>query len=324
MAMRITDVKFEVPLPRMPAAIELFELKAPSREERARTIDVLRKRFELGEVQTAELPGFMVLAGKRGDIQYFPASGGVIARDASREEAFESEERKWEGLTRVQEGDETIYRLKPESEKKLAAQAMSIVEEAGLVSREMTGAVVELDQWAEMDEKGQVRRSGAGSATVRTGYSIGGLPVAGAGAKTVVYAEPEGAGARATGLFHVWRTPGAARKMEMPGVEEAIASGLLVDREMSVFQKQGRQISISRLELCYLALPAFMEQGTLFPAFQVEGMASAPPTTSGERMQPVFFAKFVQAATTKHYAKVGVFAHYLIQPAAERASAAVR
>lgn len=324
MSLKLTDIKFEVPLPKMPAAVELFELKAPSMEERRPAIELFRKRFEMGETRTAELPGMTVMASRMGEIQFFPASGALLARDATQEEAFPNEERKWQGVERVKEEGRTVYRLNADAAKKLVAQARGVIEEARFISREMTEPVVELDQWAQMDEKGNVLSSGAGQAMVRCGYQIGGLPVAGAGAKTLLYANPGDGEARITGAFHVWRTPGAARKMEMPGVEEALAAGLLPDRELSVFQKQGRTIRITALRLCYLALPAFAAQGTLFPAFQVEGVATPPLTRALKQPPEIVFAKFVQAAAQKNYSKAGVFAHYLNQPKAELSAAAAQ
>lgn len=324
MSLKLTDLKFEVPLPKMPPAVELFELKAPSMEERRPAIELFRKRFELGETRTAELPGMTVMASRRGEIQFFPASGAILTRDATQEESFPNEERKWEGLERVKEDGRTAYRLKADAAKKLAAQARGVLEEARFLSPEMTEPAVDLDQWSQMDEKGNVLSAGAGQAVIRCGYRIGELPVAGAGAKTMLYANPGDGAARITGAFHVWRTPGSARKMEMPGVEEALAAGLLPDRELNLFQKQGRTIRITALRLCYLALPAFVGQGTLFPAFQVEGVATPSPTRALKQPPEIVFAKFVQAAAQRNYAKAGVFAHYLVQPKAELSAAAAQ
>jgi hypothetical protein len=188
----------------------------------------------------------------------------------------------------------------------------------------MTEPVVDLDQVAHMDEKGKILSEGAGTATVRIGYSMHGLPVAGAGAKSIVYAEPRDNDALVTGTFHCWRTPGAAKQMKMPGLEESLAAGLLVDRELDILHKKGQRIRITRLDLCYLALPAFVEQRMLCPAFQVEGVAEGKPAGAARGLTEVRFGRFVQAATVKHYASAGVYAHYLNQPSSARAAAAAR
>ena len=76
---------------------------------------------------------------------------------------------------------------------------------------------------------------------------------------------------------------------------------------------------MTRIELVYLALPAFVRQGHLFPAFQVEGKVS-----EGKRGAAFNFGRLHHAAPPAAYAAADLAGPYLmanpdgIKPLAQR------
>ncbi|HEX8688235.1 MAG TPA: hypothetical protein VF654_17105, partial [Pyrinomonadaceae bacterium] len=98
MPLTLKDLDIRVNLPKLPSAINLFQLSAPALGDRRRAIESLTKRFELGELKTVELPDFVVFGSRRGEVQFFPASGAVIARDGAAEAQAKDEERPWKNL----------------------------------------------------------------------------------------------------------------------------------------------------------------------------------------------------------------------------------
>jgi hypothetical protein len=121
-----------------------------------------------------------------------------------------------------------------------------------------------------------------------------------------LFADPENGRARFTGGFHAWRSVGEGHAVRLPKLEEALGVGLLDDPELTTYHERGHKVSVTRLELGYLALPAFMSQRHLFPAFQVEGAVS-----EGERGEGFRFGRFHHAAPPKAYARADMNGWYL-------------
>jgi hypothetical protein len=166
---------------------------------------------------------------------------------------------------------------------------------------------VTLDQVAKLDAKGKEVAFGAGQATVKLSYAVESFAVAGAGAKSLVFADPGSSGqARLTGAFHSWRTLGTARAVKVPPIEQALGVGLLTDPELDLYRKAGHRIRVRRIDFVYLALPAFMRQSHLFPVFQVEGSVS-----EGKRGVGFNFARYHHAVPPKAYAAADLYGPYL-------------
>jgi hypothetical protein len=178
---------------------------------------------------------------------------------------------------------------------------------------------VQLEQVAQLDAKGKEIAHGAGQATIKFLYAVGGVPVRGAGAKTLAFAEPASGQARVSGVFHAWRTIGKEAAIKLPSTEEALGVGVLTDPELDQYHAAGHKIQITRLEFVYLALPAFMRQSHLFPAFQVEGTVS-----EGTLGISFHFARFHHAVPPRAYAAADLYGPYLtvnpdgIRPAAAK------
>jgi len=189
---------------------------------------------------------------------------------------------------------------------RLVAQAKDLLEPLGLIGRERAFEAVQLEQVTQLDAKGNERAHGAGQATVKFQYALEDVPVRGAGAKTLAFAEPGDGQARFAGIFHAWRAPGQSTALKLPSVEEALGVGLLTDPQLDRYSAAGHKIRITRLDFVYLALPAFMRQSHLFPAFQIEGTVS-----EGKLGISFDFARFHHAAPPRAYAAANLYGAYL-------------
>jgi hypothetical protein len=306
MPLTLSDLDLKVKLPQLPSSIPVFTLSAPSLADRRAAIGHLAQHLKLDGLRSAELDHAVVMASTQGDIHYFHASGAVLARDATATRDQTSELRHWGGLLDSKTGGNRMT-LSPDASKRLIAQAQELLEPIGLLGRERVSATVQLQQVAHLDAKGNELAYGAGRATVKFGYAVDGVPVRGAGAKTLAFAEPGPGAPRITGAFHVWRTLGQPTTVKLPGVEQALAVGLLSDPELGLYHAAGHTIKITRLDFGYLALPAFMRQSHLFPAFQIEGHVS-----EGKRGIAFNFGRYHHAAPPAAYTSADLAGPYLM------------
>jgi hypothetical protein len=79
-----------------------------------------------------------------------------------------------------------------------------------------------------------------------------------------------------------------------------------MDPELDEYAGAGHRVQVTRLELVYLALPAFMRLTHLFPAFQVEGIVS-----EGPKGISFHFGRFHHAAPPQAYAAANAYGPYL-------------
>lgn len=305
MPLKMNDLKLKAHLPELPSSIPMFALSAPSFKDRRAAIDRLGDYFRLGTLRSTEFDHAVVMANEQGDIHYFPASGAVLARDATAGRDEKNELRKWDGLQDSKSGGNRMT-LSPDVSNRLIAQAQELLEPIGLVGKEKTRATVQLQQVAHLDSKGREIEYGAGRATIKFGYAVEGVPVFGAGAKTLAFAEPGPGAPQITGVFHVWRSRGKPTDVKLPAIEQALGVGLLSDPELDLYYQAGHTVEITRLDFGYLALPAFMRQSYLFPAFQIEGKVS-----EGKRGIGFGFARFHHAVPPATYAAAGLTGPYL-------------
>lgn len=309
MALTLDDVDWKVRLPEPPKSLPLYETTAPTLKDRSRAMEVIGKQLGLNELRPVELPHSVVYASRRGEVEFFPASGGLWARNAELGDRHDNELRDWPGLVESRGQDDTAFTLDRDHTKRLLEQARSLFADAGLAADAMTAGVVALDQVAELDEKGKELRRGAGTATARFAYAIEGLPVFGAGAKTLAYLEPERGQAIVTGMFHAWRPVTGKIGLTLAPVQDALGVGLLQDPELVAYHARGYRLEITHLEFGYMALPATVRQTYLFPAFEVEGRAFQADRKGDE----FFFGRHHHAASPEQYQKAGAFADYLVR-----------
>ena len=133
------------------------------------------------------------------------------------------------------------------------------------------------------------------------------MPVRGAGAKTLAFAVPAaGPGTHQRRCSTRGGRSGKATAVTLGSMEEALGVGLLADPELERYQAAGHKIQITRLEFVYLALPAFMRQSHLLPAFQVEGIVS-----EGQLGISFNFGRFHHAAAPRAYSAADLYGPYL-------------
>lgn len=304
MSIRLNNLEIKSKLPELPKTAAVFALEVPSFEQRRAPIARLAERMKLGNLRQVELDHGIVMASEFGDITHFHASGAVWARDAMATKAAVDEMRKWPGLA-VTAGQPAA--LDREATRKLIAQTRELLEPLGLLGKEIASESVQLDQVAQLDAKGKELTRGAGQATVKFDYAIGGIPVRGAGAKTQAFVEPEQGAARFAGIFHAWRGLGRDQAVKLPtSIEEALGVAFLTDPELDRYSAAGHKIQITKLEFVYLALPAFTRQTHLFPAFQIEGDVS-----EGKLGIAFRFGRYHHAAAPKAYAAADLYGSYL-------------
>jgi hypothetical protein len=305
MAINFSDLDIQVKLPVLPKSMPVPALAAPSLDERRSAIAGLGEQMKLGTLRPVELDHGTLMASDRGDITYFNASGALWARDAQAAKGAVNELRKWDGLVETTTDGHRMA-LNADVSKRLVAQVQSMLQPLGLIGREMASATVQLEQVAQLDGKGNEIMHGAGQATVKLLYAVEGVPVRGAGAKTLAFAEPLPGSARIGGVFHAWRTVGKTASIQMQALEAALGVGLLTDPELDRYAASGHKIQITKLDFVYAALPAFLRQSHLFPAFQVEGTVSPGSLGIG-----FHFARFHHAAPPAAYSAADIYGPYL-------------
>jgi hypothetical protein len=305
MPLKLSDLEIKTKLPAVPSALPVLGLSAPSLDDRRPSIARLGEHLKLGTLRPIQFEHGTVMASPQGEITYFEASGAVFARDAMANQGATNEFRKWDGVVETtSDGYRTA--LSPDAAKRLIAQTRELLQPLRLIGAEVVSEAVQLDQVAQLDAQGKEIAHGAGQATIKFQYGIGGVPVRGAGAKTLAFAVPGAGQARVSGMFHAWRTIGKATDVKLGSLEEALGVGVLTDPELEQYHAAGHKIQITRLEFVYLALPAFMRQSHLIPAFQLEGTVS-----EGKLGISFHFGRFHHAASPRAYAGADLFGPYL-------------
>lgn len=306
--MKFEQLTLKTRQPDWRASMPVFAMAPPPVEQRRATAHSLGDGMKLGHLRATELEHGLVLASERGDITVFHASGALWARDATAAADAKDEMRNWPGLVQPTAAGED-FSLSADTGKRVTSMAQDLLRQHNLLGREAGPASVQLEQVSLLDAQGKEIKRGAGQATVKFGYSVEGVPARGAGAKTLMFAEPgntSSAAPRVAGLFHAWRALGEAVAVKLPSLEAALSVALLQDPELDRYAAAGHVIQIHLLELVYLALPAFMRQSHLFPVIQVEGEVA-----KGKLGDAFNFARFHHVVPPADYAAADLHGAYL-------------
>jgi hypothetical protein len=310
--MKFQQLTLKTALPAWRAAMPVFAMAPPPLEQRRASARKLGDGLKLGNLRAVDLEHGLMLASERGDITVFHASGALWARDATATAEAKDEMRDWPGLVSPTAAA-LDFTLAPDAAKRLTSMTDDLLRQHDLLGREAGPASVQLEQVGLLDAKGKELKRGAGQATVKYGYSVEGVAARGAGAKTMAFAEPGGASSgtpigtpRLAGIFHAWRALGDAATVKLPSLEEALAVALLQDPELDRHAEAGHGVVITKLDLVYLALPAFMRQSHLFPVIQVEGEVA-----KGRLGEAFNFARFHHVVPPQAYASAGLHGPYL-------------
>jgi hypothetical protein len=309
MSIPLDSIDFRTKLPETPRSLDVMEITAPPFEAREPALDLMVETLQLGECKTVDLPHGTAYVSHRGEVEFFQASGAVWSRDAEAEQKQNNELRQWPGLVEEKDDKGVRFALSEKMSHELLGRARELSGAAEFVDKAMDSGRVVLDQVTQISEKGEIMQSGAGGATVIHGFALNGLPVFGAGAKSTLAFEPMEGEPKFVGGLHVWRSPGKGRQIQMPAVEEALAVGLLEDPELLRYAEKGGKITVTRIALGYMALPAMVHQRYLFPVFDVQGQVSQPD----DKLGYFLFARYHHAAPAESYKKADLYAPYLAQ-----------
>jgi len=283
MSLSPQDIEWRLELPDIPSKLPVAILATPSYEERLHAVRTLHDRFRLGDTVELDLPDGVAHASRRGEVQYFCASGAVRARDAEVSRGFQDERRQW---TDVDEVDGRFV-LGDDSSATLFQDAGELLRAARLLPDGLGDVDVVLDQWAQVDESGAELARGPGRAVVRAPYSLDGFPFIGAGAKTRLGYQPVDGHPVLTSIFHVHRPVTDVFTVHTGGIERAL-TGLLRDPDLAEHRERGAVIAITDMVVGLLTLPAVVPQRVAAPALAVTGVLGDLP-----------FARYYQAISAK-------------------------
>lgn len=303
MTLNMKAIRFDTEIPEIPEALPVVHCTAPDFEARARGVEGLAERLDLGKLHEVDTEHGRARTSKRGTVEVFAASGAVWSETTVHDEEGRDEFLDWPDLAKARDRDgEAVLTLG----EKAAARAMDLAAELAEIGqfdmKHATHPELRLVQVAEADEKGEPLRSGAGEATVVMGYELEGLPVIGAGAKTLVDMIPGGGGVIPTGAINVWRQPRGVGKVRIGGQEAALAAGLLEDPDLMIAAEKGGRITIQRMRLGLMAMPAAVFQGVLFPALEYEARVDFPD----RKQDHYFIGRVAPVAGAKAYAELGL------------------
>lgn len=307
MTLNIQDIIFETDMPKIPDTAPVFRCSAPRFEDRADGFKALAKRLELGKVKALDSEYGRMLASEVGSVEYFSASGAIWAANAAHDVNAKDEFLDWDNLQESKDADGLpVFGLGGRNLDQALSLASELIEIGGFDMKHATKPQVKMMQVAEANEEGKTIRQGAGEATVTFGYSIENLPVIGAGGKTLIDVIPVRGGLVPTGAVNVWRTPQVSEKVKIGGTEAALAAGLLEDPDLNIAAKKGAKITIQRVRLGLMAMPAAIHQGILFPALEYEARVDM-----AEKEEHYFIGRVAPVATLKAYEQAGAISSHL-------------
>ncbi len=283
MSLSSHDIDWRTPPPDIPGELPVAIVATPSYEERLHAVRTLHDHFGLGDTIEIDLPDGVAHASRRGEVQYFSASGAVRARRAD-----------------VPFGDGTEWTDLEQLSEALLIDAGERLREARLLADGLDDVDVVLDQQARLDDVGKELDSGPGRAVVRAGYSVDGFPLIGAGAKTRLAYEPVGGQPTLTRIFHVHRPVTDIRVVRTGGTERAL-TGLLRDPFLVEQHERGHRITVCGIEVGLLALPAVVPQRIAAPALAVTGMVDGDAP----------FSRYYQAVSARALRRIGLAAAHL-------------
>ncbi|MDE0546577.1 hypothetical protein [Microbacterium sp. C7(2022)] len=271
MALTRDDIVFAGREPRIPASYPVTRFAAPCLADSERSTRVLADVLGIEVATTVALPTGVAAVGKAGQIEHFAASGGVRARNVERLTAFEDEKRDWADLKEERTREGVRFSLGEETAARLTRLADAVLDKAGLASDGASSRIV-LEQWAQFDERGKEVAAGVGRATVAVTYEVAGVPMLGAGAKSNLHFDPEGAGGALARFFHVNRRSDEVGEVRTAPFELAL-DGLLEESWTSRELSPGdAKIEIQSATTGLLALPAHVPQSHALPVLSVEGV----------------------------------------------------
>lgn len=270
MSLSFRDIDFQAGIPDIEASMPLALTDTPCGRDRMEQVRALGRLLNFDDALEVETPFGFALAGKRGQVECFTASGAVRARNVELLTRFDDERREWPDVRKVESREGTTFVLSEEAEGALIRQAEETVRRVGLLGDGIAGIGVSVGQWAELDEKGGERASGPGRATVQASYAVDGVPFIGPGAKTNLHYDPVDGRPELARMFHVFRPVADVRSVEIGDADQAFEA-FLADPFLQAQVRRGGKVVVTGVQVGLLALPADTPQRAAYPAIAVEG-----------------------------------------------------
>lgn len=295
--------------PKTPGEVQIFAMDAVPMHEREPAMGVLTDRFKLGRTTHVEAPYGSVFASERGTLQFFAASGGMLARSSAADNAFAEARRPWNRLERQQFEGSTQFTLPKATSDRLVQDTLCMLSSARLMPHadsplKALPPSVSLDQWGTTADEGHARASAAGAATVHIAYEIDGIPLFGPGARTQGRFEPGDVGdtGELVEMFHAPRSFGHTTQADLEPADAALDRMVQGDRELQQFHSRGHHVRFDALEFGFYALPVFEPQAMLLPVLRVQGTSIHPERPKHEAR----FRRIVSLLSQRGAAKAGI------------------
>lgn len=302
MSLKLNQINFKAEMPKIPDHGVAIMCEAPQFKDRAKGIQGLAKRLDLGELRDADTRFGRAIVSKHGEVEFFAASGAIWAANTAHELKAKDEFLDWQDLSDGKDDDgQPIQILGRKSAANAVDMAKEMIEIGRFDMKHATKPQIKLMQVAQADEKGRTLRNGAGEATIVFGYEINDMPVLGAGGKTLIDLIPKGSDLRPTGAVNVWRQPQKDVKIEIGGADAALEAGLLRDPDLMIAAEKGGKITIEKMRFGLVSMPAALHQGVLFPALEYEARVDF-----GQKDGHYFTGRVAPVATREAFAKAGL------------------
>ncbi len=311
MKIKLKDIDITAKIPEINSVMATFEAKGPSIEERKKTIDLFREVLDLGKMFPVDIQDSLHFVSEKGEIQFYKPSGALWINNSILDDKYSDERRDWKVVkTKDREDPTNTSLILVESEQKnLVEQATELFEKANILSKEAYFSEVELDQVAQLDNKGNEIDRFAGEANVKFLYKLDDIQVDGPGAKSYAFYNPGKVKHELNGIFHAWREITGARKISIPSVEESLERAIAQDGELILYKERQHSIKLTNINIVYFSLPPFKYQNYIFPVFRVIG--SVIPKDKGDKHEGFEFSRYYNVAPPESYAKADIYAGYL-------------
>ncbi len=303
MTLSFKDLDIRTELPDIPASMPVAQTVAQCAPERSRTVRALAEHFDLGDVIDVGVPWGFALGSDAGQVEFLSASGGVRGRNLKVINAFDDERRDWPDAEAVDSPEGKRWVIGKKAQRDVLERSSGLLERLGLAV-DAASTNVSLGQWALLDEQGNELDSGPGRATVQLSYAVENIALIGPGAKTLLHYDPLDRKPQLARLFHVHRSIGDLRSVDVGDTERAFAA-LLDDPFLVTRARGGAKVAITSVKIGLLALPADVVQRFAIPSLAVEGVVEGIEDDKGRPFE-LNFGRYVPAVSPEVLRRVGV------------------
>lgn len=299
MPLSLKDLSFEVDPPRVPEVAPVTTFEYPCLKDVREKIDAFAGALDIGIRATVNVPHGIAAVGDAGQIEVFAASGAIRGRNTDRLSRYDDERREWRDVEKVDGPDGLDFVLGAESSRAVTSLGLRMLAKAG-IERQSDPRIV-LERWAHLDEKGDEVDAGPGRATLAMTYSVGEVPLLGAGAKTNLHFDPGDGRPELARFFHVLRPVREAGEVRTTPIDAALPS-LLAERWVSRDLREGEaHVSVTGATFGMLAAPAHLVQHHALPVLAVEGIVRGDL----DGLDEIHFARYLPLYDEKDAAERG-------------------